>query len=82
MENENLKIENYRLKNYINRTFEVVKYLFEFLVDSFKRIIDKFRKKFRYLIVWIYVDIYFFIDIILINYKLSLILSNKNVYLN
>ena len=77
MENENLKIENYRLKNYINRTFEVVKYLFEFLVDSFKRIIDKFRKKFRYLIVWIYVDIYFFIDIILINYKLSLILSNK-----
>lgn len=82
MENENLKIENYRLKNYINRTFEVVKYLFEFLVDSFKRIIDKFRKKFRYLIVWIYVDIYFFIDIILINYKLSLILSNKKVYLN
>ena len=45
MENENLKIENYRLKNYINRTFEVVKYLFEFPIDSFKRIVDQFIKQ-------------------------------------
>ena len=37
-----LKVENYRLKNYITKTFEVVKYLFSFPIDRFKRIVDNF----------------------------------------
>ena len=44
IENENLKIENNKLKKYISRTFEVVKYLFDFPIDSFKRIINNFIK--------------------------------------
>ena len=45
LENENLKRENHKLKNYISRTFEVVKYLFDFPLDSFKRIVNNFIKK-------------------------------------
>ncbi len=44
IENENLKRENNRLKKYISKTCEVVKYLFEFPVDSFKRIVNNFIK--------------------------------------
>ena len=42
IENENLKRENHKLKNYITKTFEVVKYLFDFPLDSFKRIVNNF----------------------------------------
>ena len=42
IENENLKRENHKLRNYISRTFEVVKYLFDFPLDSFKRIVNNF----------------------------------------
>ena len=44
IENENLKRENHKLRNYISRTFEVVKYLFDFPLDSFKRIVNNFIK--------------------------------------
>ena len=44
IENENIKKENHKLKNYINKTLEVVKYLFEFPIDSFKRIVSNFIK--------------------------------------
>ena len=44
IENENLKIENNKLKKYISRTFEVVKYLFDFPIDSFKRILANLFK--------------------------------------
>ena len=42
IENEKLKQENNNLKKYISKTFEVVKHLFDFPIDSLKRIIDKF----------------------------------------
>ena len=45
IENENLKKENHKLKNYISKTFEVVKYLFDFPLDSFKRIVRGFIEK-------------------------------------
>lgn len=44
IENEKLKIENHKLRNYIARTFEVVKHLFNFPIDSFNRIVNKFIK--------------------------------------
>lgn len=34
------------LKNYIEKTFEVVKHLFDFPKDRFKRIVDNFIKTF------------------------------------
>lgn len=37
-----LRVENHRLKNYITKTFEVVKNLFSFPIDRFKRIVDNF----------------------------------------
>ena len=40
-----LRIENHRLKNYIKKTFEVVKHLFSFPIDRFKRIVDNFIKE-------------------------------------
>ena len=44
--NQELKRENRKLKNYINKTFEVVKHLFNFPLDSFKRLVDNFVKTF------------------------------------
>lgn len=42
--NEKLVQENYRLKNYIQKTFEVVNHLFSFPIDSFKRLVDNFAR--------------------------------------
>lgn len=42
-----LKQENSKLKNYIKRTFEVVKHLFDFPLDSFKRLVNNFVKQFE-----------------------------------
>lgn len=41
-ENEKLRQENSRLRNYINKTFEVAKHLFNFPLDTFKKIVDNF----------------------------------------
>ncbi len=46
-ENQELKRENHNLKNYISKTFEVVKHLFNFPVDTFKRLVDNFIKTFE-----------------------------------
>jgi len=46
-ENENLKQENYKLKNYIEKTFEVAKQLFNFPVHTFKNLVDNFIKSFQ-----------------------------------
>ena len=43
-ENQELKRENHKLKNYINKTFEIVKHLFNFPLDTFKRLVDNFVK--------------------------------------
>lgn len=45
-ENQKLKKENYNLKKYINKTFEVVKHLFDFPMDRLKQLIDNFIKYF------------------------------------
>ena len=45
--NEELKRENYKLKNYIEKTFEVVKNLFSFPIDRFKRIVNNFVQYFE-----------------------------------
>ena len=39
--------ENYRLKNYIEKTFEVVKNLFNFPIDRFKRLVNNFVQYFE-----------------------------------
>lgn len=44
---EALKIENYKLKNYIEKTFEVVKNLFNFPIDRFKRLVNNFIEYFE-----------------------------------
>ncbi len=46
-ENEELKKENHKLKNYIEETFQVVKNLFSFPLDRFKRIVDNFVQYFE-----------------------------------
>ena len=46
-ENRELKKENNKLKNYINKSFEVVKHLFNFPMDTFKRLVDNFVKHFE-----------------------------------
>lgn len=46
-ENHKLKKENNKLKNYINKSFEVVKHLFNFPMDTFKRLVDNFVKHFE-----------------------------------
>lgn len=46
-ENQELKRENHKLKNYISKTFEVVKSLFDFPLDTFKRLVDNFIKSFE-----------------------------------
>lgn len=46
-ENHELKKENNKLKNYINKSFEVVKHLFNFPMDTFKRLVDNFVKHFE-----------------------------------
>ena len=43
-ENKNLKEKNQNLTNYIEKTFEVVKYLFNFPIERFKRLVDNFVK--------------------------------------
>ncbi len=43
-ENQRLKSENHKLRIYIEKTFEVVKHLFDFPIDSFKRIVGNFIK--------------------------------------
>lgn len=47
LENQELKIENHKLKNYMEKTFEVVKHLFDFPLDSFKRLVDNFVRNFE-----------------------------------
>ena len=47
LENNELKSENSKLKNYINKTFEVVKHLFNFPIDTFKRLVDNFVNQFE-----------------------------------
>ena len=46
-ENEELKRENLKLKNYIERTFEVVKNLFNFPIGRFKRLVNNFVEYFE-----------------------------------
>lgn len=41
-ENEKLRQENNNLRNYIDKTFEVVKHLFNFPMDTFKRLVNNF----------------------------------------
>ena len=41
-ENMNLKSENRKLKNYIDKTFEVVKHLFNFPTKLLKNIVEDF----------------------------------------
>lgn len=43
-ENQELKRENHKLRTYIEKTFKVVKHLFDFPIDSFKRIVNNFIK--------------------------------------
>lgn len=45
-ENQKLKEKNHKLINYIYRTFEVVKHLFNFPIDRFKSIVDNFVKNY------------------------------------
>ena len=46
-ENEKLRQENNKLRNYIDRTFEVVKHLFDFPMDTFKKLVNNFVKHFE-----------------------------------
>lgn len=46
-ENKKLKRENLKFKNYIERTFEVVKNLFNFPIDRFKRLVNNFVQYFE-----------------------------------
>ena len=46
-ENILLKQENSKLKRYIENTFEVVKHLFNFPLDRFKRLVNNFIKNFE-----------------------------------
>ena len=43
-ENKKLKEKNQNLTNYIEKTFEVVKHLFNFPIERFKRLVDNFVK--------------------------------------
>ena len=43
-ENQKLKEKNYQLENYISKTFEVVKHLFDFPIERFKRLVNDFVK--------------------------------------
>ena len=45
--NQELQQENNKLKNYIEKTFETVKHLFSFPMDTFKRLVDNFVKSFE-----------------------------------
>ena len=45
--NQELQKENNKLKNYIEKTFETVKHLFSFPMDTFKRLVDNFVKSFE-----------------------------------
>lgn len=46
-ENEDLKRENHHLKHYLKSTLEVVKHLFDFRMDVFKRLVERFSKDFE-----------------------------------
>lgn len=46
-ENERLRQENSGLRNYINKTFEVVRNLFDFPIDTFKRLVNNFIEHFE-----------------------------------
>ncbi len=46
-ENEDLKRENHHLRHYLKSTFEVVKHLFDFRMNVFKRLVDNFAKNFE-----------------------------------
>ena len=41
-ENQELQRENNRFKNYIEKTFEVIKNLFDFPIDKLKKLMDNF----------------------------------------
>ncbi len=45
--NQELQQENNKLKDYIEKTFETVKHLFSFPMDTFKRLVDNFVKSFE-----------------------------------
>lgn len=45
IENYNLKQENARLKDYLNKTFEYVSILFDFSKDTLKRLVNSFINK-------------------------------------
>ena len=47
LENNELKKENSKLKNYISKTFEAVKYLFDFPMDTFKKLVNSFVQYFE-----------------------------------
>lgn len=47
IENNLLKAQNSKLKNYLSKTFEVVKYLFDFPIDRFKRLVYNFMEKYQ-----------------------------------
>jgi hypothetical protein len=47
IENQNLKKEVYTLKKYIEKSFEVVKNLFDFPIHKFKQLVDNFVKHFE-----------------------------------
>ena len=46
-ENKKLRQENNKLRNYIDRTFEVVKHLFDFPMDTFRKLVNNFVKHFE-----------------------------------
>ena len=45
-ENQRLQQENHQLRNYIEKTFETVKHLFSFPIDTFKKLVDSLVKSF------------------------------------
>ena len=46
-ENEKLRQENNKLRNYIDKTFEVVKHLFDFPMDTYRKLVSNFVKHFE-----------------------------------
>ena len=46
-ENQRLQQENHQLRNYIEKTFETVKHLFSFPIDTFKKLVDSLVKSFE-----------------------------------
>lgn len=47
LENQKLRQENINLRNYISKTFEVVKHLFDFPIDKLKIVVNNFIKSYE-----------------------------------